>query len=264
MHERNLGEPHELQRVVEVAGGLGLDVAEDLGDAGELGGALGRSGGGQLARGRSIAADIGHHRLERDHRGLEEGVVGICRGALAGAIEDGAIAPREDEREVADDVTLALVGLGHGKDLVGLGGGHVLVEVRPVPVDERAAAPIGQQLLEVAALGVLGDLELVLGAGGELVELVGNPVGAHLGRDDARARRGAAVSHEQVMVIDDDLVLGEHVCDGAGTAHDDGLALGGAPALGIEQCALEVDDARDVEDGVLDGLGAGREHRASP
>ncbi len=100
MHDRNLGEPHELQRVVEVAGGLGLDVAEDLGDAGELGG--GSAQRWRPARhGRSIAADIGHHRLERDHRGLEEGVAGICRGALAGAIEDGAIAPREDEREVA-------------------------------------------------------------------------------------------------------------------------------------------------------------------
>ena len=263
VHEGHLGEPHELDGIREVTRRLAGDVGEHLGDALELGGARRLSLRDELANGALIAADVGNHGLERDDGRAQEGVVGLCGGTCAGALEDGAVAAGEHEREVADDVSLALVGLRHGEDLVGLGRRDVGVEVRAVPVVERAATPVREEFLAVLGLVGLRDLEAVLRARGELVQLVCDPVGTHLGRDDARTRRGAAVSHDEVGVADHDLVLGQDVCHGKRPAHDDGLPFRLPPALRVEAGALERNDARGGEDLVLHGLHAGREHGLS-
>ena len=135
--------------------------------------------------------------------------------------------------------------------------------MRAVPVVERAATPVREEFLAVLGLVGLRDLEAVLRARGELVQLVCDPVGAHLGRDDARTRRGAAVSHDEVGVADHDLVLGQDVCHGKRPAHDDGLPFRLPPALRVEAGALERNDAQGGEDLVLHGLHAGREHGLS-
>ena len=157
-------------------------------------------------------------------------------------------------------MALALVGLGNGEDLGPLGLGHLGGQVGLVPVVERAALPEGIEHVAVVGLVLLGHLEGVLRAGRELVEFVQDPVGRHLGREDAGARGGRAVAYQKVVVVQHKLVVLQQVAEGQGAAHDHRLALGLPVALHVEGGALQRDLAGVREEAVLDALGACGEH----
>ena len=226
----------------------------------ELDGAV-RLGGVDAAGNQAlIAANVGDHGLERDDGGLVEEVLGRGGELLARLAKDAPVAAREHEREVADDVALALVRLGHGEDLGLLGLKDLGVGVGGVPVVERLALPEGIEDIAVVGLVLVGDLEGILRPRGELVELVEDPVRAHLGGKNAGARLGAAVAHEQVEVIEDDLVALEQVAKRLGATNDGRLALGLLVALHVETGALDGYLALLREEAVFDGLRALGEH----
>ena len=166
--------------------------------------------------------------------------------------------------EVADDVSLPLVGLRNREGLGALRLGDLLVDVRLIPVVQRLAAPERQEHLSVVGLILIGDVERVLRARREHVELVVDPVRGHLGRDHAGARLGGAVTGKQIVVIDNDLVVLEQVAQGLRATDDNRLSLRLLIALHVEPSALERNDAIFGKEAVLDGLGTWGEHGFPP
>ena len=262
MLERHLDEPDELQRVAEVAGGLGSDVREYVGHGEKLDRARGRHGRREPAALALISAHVGDGRLDADDGSLVEVVLGMFGGPTARLGGNVAQTARENGWQVGDDMSLALVGLGNGEDASLLRLGSPLGEVRAVPVVERAARPVGIQPVAEGVFVGLAHLEGVLRTRGKEVELVENPIGRHFRREDPRTWRPRTVADEKVVVVNHDPVVLEDVSERMGTAHDDGQPLRPPPALGVEEGALEVDLARTHEEGVPNRLGSRGEHGA--
>ena len=77
MLERHLDEPGKLQRVAEVAGGLGGDVREHVGHGEKLGRAGWRRVRREPAALALVPARVGDGRLDADDGGLIEVVLGM-------------------------------------------------------------------------------------------------------------------------------------------------------------------------------------------
>ena len=260
MLECYLGEPHQLQRVIQVARRLGSDMREDLRHACELHSTLGRCGFSQFAHVSLIAADVGDHCLKRDHGGTKKVVLGLLHAAALGLGKNSAVAARQHAGEIADDVSLTLVGLRDGENLGFLSLEHLGVGMLGIPVVERPTAPEGIQHLAIVFLVIFGHIELVLRTNGKLVQLIQNPVRGHLGRDDTRPRLSAAVTHQQVIIVHDDLMVREQMFQGPGATNHGGLPLRLLIALHIERRALQGNLTVLCKQTVFDCLGALGKH----
>ena len=80
-----------------------------------------------------------------------------------------------------------------------------------IPVIERLALPEGIEDVAKERLVLLANLKGVLWTRGEGVELIKNPIGAHLGRNHTSPGSSASVAHKQVPLVYHNLMILEHV-----------------------------------------------------
>ena len=155
---------------------------------------------------------------------------------------------------------LTLVCLSDGEHLVLLGCCHIIPTMSGVPVIERLALPEGIEDVAVVRLVLLANLKGVLGTCGESVELIKNPIGAHLGRNHASPRSSASVPYEKIPLVNHNLVVLEHMAKCLGPANDGRLSLGCLIALHEERRSFHGNLPWLGKQAVLNVLRPGGEH----
>ena len=245
---------HGLQAFVEGAGGMLGNPAVDLGDLEELSLADGillfRC---HLLSQIGVAVCVGNDAFRGDDQGfvedhLLEDILAACsvQGSqlLFGFLLDAADAlgqegsPAGGVLAVAADellVDIEHAAVAHGADIIGHHG---------IPAVQHAlAAPVGSDLFHEELLVLLGEIEGIIGAGADGVELLLDNGAGGIGIQDTCAGLESNAADQQLIVLDvDGLVLidGLHGCcllDGPG------LTLGGLEALchivGIQNIHLD-------------------------
>ena len=150
----------------------------------------------------------------------------------------------QQARVVDDDMSLAFIGLVDAKNLRADGGLHFIGHLGVDEVLHRAIFPVGEQHFAVDALIFFADVEAVLRAGRELVQLLEQPVGIHLRRHDPGARLDRTVTGNQFIITNRNLHMIEDPCGRFRPADHHRLPLGLFMAGGVEQRSLEGDFAR--------------------
>ncbi len=238
-------------------------MGKHLGNTLELGGALRLGRCRKLADDPFIPVNVSNDSLKADNRSLEEVILRLLRKTMLCLGQHTAKATLKNEREITDDMALPLVRLSNREDLGLLGLEDFFICMSRIPVIQRLARPEGIKHLAVIGLILLRHLELVLRTRREIIKFVEDPVGRHLGRNNTGARRGSAVANEQIILVDDNLVVGQKVGKGLGPADNSRLALSLLVALHIERRALKRHLAGVLEKRVLDGLRASSKHLSS-
>ncbi len=152
---------------------------------------------------------------------------------------------------VDNDMPLAFIGLVNAKNLRADGGLHFIGHLAVDEVLHRAIFPVGEQLFAVDALIFFANIEAVLRAGRELVQLLKQPVGVHFRGHNPGARLDRAVTGNQFIITNRNLHMVENPCGRFRPADHHRLSLGLFMAGGVEQGPLEGDFARVGEQTVF-------------
>ena len=148
---------------------------------------------------------------------------------------------------IDNDVPLALVGLVDAENLRAYRRFHLVGHLGVNNIFHRAFFPVREQRFTVDALVFIADGEAILRANREPIQLVKQPVGVHLGRDDAGARFDCPVAGDQFIITNRNLYMVKDPGGGLRPTNHRRLPLGAFVAFGIEQGAFERDFPRVSE-----------------
>ena len=286
--QQALDNPYGLHGLPEGARLVSRHVLKILADLQKLGAALGIAALlGLLAGEVGQTTGVDHNALGGVDNGLVEvnlvQVLGVCvvemLEVLASLVLDVLHALLHQDDVVAGVGVAAAVYLVIGavgdKGLTGELPAAALAVLILADLVERLALPEREELLAHVFLVLFGDVEGVLSARADGIELIAQPTPGDIGREGASARSTRGVTDDKLVVLDDqrgglaaiaealgaqlDLghtrVLAGELGDGAGTEGGDGghllekvllqanMALGGAvghlSALGVDSSAFQ-------------------------
>ena len=204
--EQDEEKPDGLESFTEVAGGIFRERGADHGEFRELAlaGGVGLNCGLLGGEGGETAHEFGGS-IEGDERGLvEDFAVRILRTGFEDLSAKSGDAETEPGGNVRQDVALGVVGLVEGEGAATDGGANLRIETGGDGVFKCFAAPVREDFLAQFANLFGSDVERVLRAGGQRVQLAVDPVDGTLRRDDAHARQQCAIADEDFIRMDGD------------------------------------------------------------
>lgn len=215
-------------------------MAGDVGDGLQLFAPLFIStiGGHFIGKGR-IAQNMALGGFQQDQHRLIKTVLRVLLTHRLNLRHQRGEAVFQQARVVDNDMSLALIGLVDAKNLRADGVFDFIGHLGVDEVLHRAIFPVGEQLFAVDALVFFADIETVLRAGRELVQLLEQPVGVHLRGYNSGARLDGPVAGNQFIITNRNLHMIEDPCGRFRPADHYRLTLRLFMAGGVEQRPLE-------------------------